>query len=64
MEKRLKRTNKKKCPNCQSENIYLVGKMGNVVSIPPGGEIPEPDQSVYECKDCGELFILIEDHSN
>jgi len=58
---RMRRTNKKECPKCKSSNVYDTGsRMGDVVAIPPGGEIPEPKYPIYECKDCGELFILVE----
>lgn len=59
----MKRTNKKECPKCGSKNVFDTGaRMGIVVSIPPGGKIPEPGQPVYECKECGEMFIFVEKH--
>ncbi len=57
----MKRTNKKECPKCKSKNVFNRGdRVGEIEDYIPGKPISEPNQPVYECKDCGELFVLIE----
>ena len=54
-------TDKKECPKCGSKNINDSGnRMGDVVTVLPGREIPEPTHVIYECKDCGEQFFIEE----
>jgi len=53
--------NKKEYPKCKSKNVFDRGdRIGKVEDYIPGKSISEPNQLIYECKDCGELFILVE----
>ena len=57
----MERTNEKECPKCKSLNVFDTGnRMGDVGIILPGGKIPEPNHPIYKCRDCQELFILLE----
>ena len=56
----MERTNKKECPKCKSKNVFDRGdRVGEAEDYIPGKSISEPNQPIYECKDCGELFVLI-----
>lgn len=58
----MERTNKKECPKCKSiDVVYIKVRMGDVVILKRGGEYPEPRHPVYECNNCGETFILIDE---
>lgn len=56
----MERTNQKECPKCKSRNIIDSGsRIGDMSKIEPGRPIPDANHPIYECKDCGELFILL-----
>lgn len=54
-------TNKKECPKCKSLDVFDRGdRVSEATDIGPYGEIAEPNQPIYECRNCGELFIFLE----
>ncbi|MFZ5559495.1 MAG: hypothetical protein ACOZAL_01745 [Patescibacteria group bacterium] len=56
----MERTDKKECPKCKSKNVFDRGdRVGDVVDYKPNKPIPKPNQPIYECKDCGEIFIYL-----
>jgi DNA-directed RNA polymerase subunit RPC12/RpoP len=56
----MEKTNKKECPKCKSKNVFDRGdRFGKGEDYIPGKPISEPNQPVYECRDCGEIFIYI-----
>ena len=56
----MERTNKKECPKCKSKNVFDRGnRAGEVQEYNSVKPILEPDKPVYECKDCGKLFVYL-----
>jgi len=56
----MERTNKKECPKCKSLNVFDTNnKGGDVDSMSSGRKITEPNRPIYKCRDCQELFILL-----
>ena len=56
----MERTNKKECPKCKSKNIVDSGsRVGDVSRIEPGQSIPNANHLIYECKECGGLFVFL-----
>ena len=49
-------TNEKKCPNCQSMNVYYTG--GSIGGTFSAGKMT---QHTYKCFDCEKFFIFIGD---
>ncbi len=62
----MKKINKKKCPKCNSLNVFDRGdRIGDVIDLKDTeGKIPKPQHLIYECKDCGELFVFKEKSKN
>ena len=61
----MKITNKKECPKCKSKNVFDTGcRTGEIENYIPGKSISEANRTVYECKDCGELFIFMRSTKN
>lgn len=57
----MERINKKECPKCKSSNIIDIGaRIGDVSKIEPGQAIPDANHPIYECKNCGELFVFLD----
>ena len=61
----MERTNQKECSKCKGKNIIDSGsRIGDVSKIEPGRPMLDANHPIYECKDCGELFILLRSKQN
>lgn len=62
----MEKTSFKKCtnPKCQSEDVFWNGDLGMgkgaEINSPATGKYTQPNCPIYECRKCGERFLLIE----
>ncbi len=50
----MKEAKSEQCPECKSKNLFNVGEVEDYADEK---RYSGPKQSIYECRDCGELFV-------
>ncbi len=56
----MERANLRECPKCKSRDIIYLGGMGYLLASGPAGEDPGARYPLFECKNCGEIFMVLE----